>query len=202
MANNIKRGLESLIYSITYDLSSSLNRGVDLGRGCKHFTEECAEKMKSYAESGVFCDRKCEYCEKFKWIIDRAKHYAEKTGLSYQQVLESWENDRDYWYMNYYQDCMQPELNDTCKIFKNVDEFKKSVGDNGFRCPVCKGISTDPCKCNSGKEKQNGKKCDWKSYGLLRGLNCVHLYFIEERKNAEIFMPIAWEKKEIYNERN
>ncbi len=52
----------------------------------------------------------CRYCKKFEWIIDRAKHYAEKLSLPWEDVLNSWEEKRDYWYMNYYQDCNQPEI--------------------------------------------------------------------------------------------
>lgn len=189
-------GIDSLIESITHDLKESLKPYMDLGRGCKHYSNDCVDKMKNYGETGLLCDKSCGYCEKFKWIMDRAKHYADVTKIPYLEILENWEKYRDYWYMNYYQECMQPELKNGTRVFKNVDEFKNSVGDKGFRCPVCKGVSTDPCECNSGKEMRKGKICDWKSYGLLRGLNCVHLYFIEERRNAEIFMPIAWESEE------
>ncbi|RKJ35209.1 hypothetical protein D7X33_38520, partial [Butyricicoccus sp. 1XD8-22] len=42
--------------------------------------------------------------EKYDWIIKRAEHYAEKTGLHVDEILNAWEEDRDYWYQNYYQE--------------------------------------------------------------------------------------------------
>lgn len=83
-----------------------------------------------------------DYQGKLDWIIDRAKHYEEKTGISYLEVIEKWEEKRDYWYMNYYQDCNQPLLtNEDDYVFDTVDDFKKAVGKSGFRCPKCEGIS-------------------------------------------------------------
>lgn len=58
-----------------------------------------------------------EYCSKFKWIIDRAKHYAKHTGQSVGAILTEWENGRRYWYMNYYQDCNFPKFK-----MKNVNK--------------------------------------------------------------------------------
>jgi hypothetical protein len=49
-----------------------------------------------------------KYCDRYKWVIYRAKYYEEKTGRSFEEVIEIWENNRTYWYMNYYQDCNQP----------------------------------------------------------------------------------------------
>ena len=65
-----------------------------------------------HPEGCVACGGKCfhKYCDKFKWVIDRAKAYGEATGLNWEDVLDGWETDRNYWYMNYYQDCNQPEL--------------------------------------------------------------------------------------------
>ena len=60
-----------------------------------------------HPEGCVACGGKCshKYCDKFKWVIDRAKAYGEATGLNWEDVLDGWETDRNYWYMNYYQDC-------------------------------------------------------------------------------------------------
>lgn len=184
-------GIESLIQAVVFDQQ---NYGSDNYRACKQFSDTCIDKMREYEKAGVLCEHKCGYCEKFKWIIDRAKHYAEKTGLAAQEILKSWEELRDYWFLNYYQECNQPKLEGDTRVFASVDEWRKSVGDKGFRCPVCGGISTDPCECNSGLPMTRGKKCDWTTYGLIA--SGISVYFIKEQRNARIFMPIAWEEKE------
>ena len=187
-------GIETLIRAVERDLKKDLERvqrGTStMGRGCAHYNEKCADNMRQYEKTVVLCGHKCEYCEKFKWVIDRAKHYAEKTGLSVKEVLESWEEHRSYWFLNYYQDCNQPELKGETVFFASVEEWRKSVGDKGFRCPMCGGVSTDPCECNSGLPMKNGKTCDWKTYGFIP--SGISVYFVKERRNARIFKPIAW----------
>lgn len=193
----IKKGLESLIEAVAVGLREKKDF---FDRGCKSFSEACLTKMRNYAETGNLCDKKCEYCEKFKWVVDRAKHYAEKTGLTYEQVLEGWEKRRDYWFLNYYQDSNQPVLNERVRIFKTLKELQHSMGQAGFRCPRCGGISTDAYECNSGLPiVSNGKSipCNWKAYGLFGCLGRgAHIYVIDECIGETIFMPIAWENKE------
>ena len=142
--------------------------------------------------------RKCfhRYCTKFKWIIERAKHYAEKTGLDWEDILDAWESKRDYWYMNYYQESNQPEIKaNSVRVFETVDEMLKSVGKE-FRCPACGEITTYPYTCNSGKEMQEGKICDWKSYGLLGTLGKGIFVYCKDKLHGEnIFMPVAWESE-------
>lgn len=137
-----------------------------------------------------------KYCDTFKWAIDRAKHYSEKTGIPVEEILTAWENNRDYWYMNYYQDANQPEIKgDNVRVFNTVDELLESIGEKKFRCPACNGISTNPYACNSG-EKVSGKTCDWKVYGLLGDLGKGAYVFVKDRVKIEnIFMPLSWEGK-------
>lgn len=135
------------------------------------------------------------YCDKFKWTVDRAKHYAEKLGLDWMDVLTSWEENRTYWYMNYYQDANQPEIKgDDVRVFESVEEMKRAIGAMEFRCPACNGISTSPYACNSGV-KVSGKVCDWKVYGLFGGLGKgVFVYCKDKLAGETIFMPVSWEK--------
>ena len=77
-------------------------------------------------------------------------------------------------------------------VFENAAELRAKCG-NQFICPNCGGISTDPYKCNSGKEVK-GKICDWKAYGLLQFGLCF-CYCKEERKGTRIFMPFSLQKK-------
>ena len=114
---------------------------------------DCDKVEKCFNPNG--CDKetiKCfhHYCDKFKWILERVKHYAEKTGLTEIEILNSWEKRRDYWYMNYYQDANQPKIKgDVVKIFNTKKELQESLNGKGFRCPNCKGISKNPYECNS-----------------------------------------------------
>lgn len=141
-----------------------------------------------------------DYRGKLNWIVNRAKHYAEKTGLSPEAILDAWDAGRNYWYMNYFQDANQPLLDAAnVRVFQTVDEIWQSIGDKGFRCPYCNGVSKDPSKCDSGLQvkRLNGKgleTCNWKAYGLFRDLGKgVHLFCVEKMRSQLIFMPIAWE---------
>lgn len=54
--------------------------------------------------------QKEEFLRKFQWVINRAKHYAHCTGKSIEIILNEWEEKRDYWWLNYYQDGRQPKF--------------------------------------------------------------------------------------------
>jgi hypothetical protein len=136
-----------------------------------------------------------DYAGKLQWIIDRAEHYAEKTGLEAGAILNAWESGRRYWYMNYYQDCNQPLIQfDKVRVFETQDELLNSIGSPSFRCPACNGISTNPYECDSGQEMSKGKLCDWKVYGLFSDLGKGAYVFVKDKCAGErIFMPVAWE---------
>lgn len=137
-----------------------------------------------------------DYRGKLNWVIARAKHYGSMTGLGPSDILNSWEARRNYWYMNYYQESNQPEIKgDSVRIFESEDELHRSVGDKGFRCPMCEGISSDPYKCDSGlKMGKTAKTCDWKSYGLFGTLGKGVYVFVKSRMlGNSIFKPIAWD---------
>lgn len=159
------------------------------GRWCEHYTDKCKEYLKSYGDNQSGCGHTCEYCEKYKWAVDRAKHYEEKLGISWKEILKSWEDDRTYWFMNYYQDAEQPLIDsDNVFVFETVEELREKCGQQ-FICPHCKGISTDPYECNSGK-KVHKKVCDWKSYGLFQH-DLVFCYVKSMKKGTKIFMPVS-----------
>lgn len=135
-----------------------------------------------------------DYRGKLSWIISRANHYAEKTGLSPESILDAWEERRDYWYMNFYQDSQQPEIKgDKVRVFETVAEMLESIGKRGFRCPNCEGVSKSPYTCDTGIIA-SGKPCDWKVYGLFGHLGKGVAVFVKEKLAGEnLFMPIAWE---------
>ncbi len=140
---------------------------------------------------------------KLDFAVNRAKHYEEKTGIPAGEILTSWESRRDYWYMNYYQDCKQPLIEgDSVRVFDTPDSLMEAIGKGGFRCPHCNGVSSDPYACNSGvrlKLINSGKKtelCNWKVYGLFGSLGKgVYVFVKSELRGENIFKPIAWEQE-------
>jgi len=185
---------EKLLNAVVRDLKEDKERvsqgRTSLGRGCAEYTDDCKQRLIEYAENGKECLSKCEYCSKFKWVIDRAKHYGEKLGIPWKEVMQSWDEDMSYWYMNYYQECNQPRIEgNNVFVFESAEEMREKVGTE-FICPCCKGISTNPYECNSGIIIKGSGVCDWKSYGLIQ-LNLAFIYCKKERKSTKCFMPKA-----------
>ena len=77
---------------------------------------DCNERIRSgRCFNPMGCDAKSQkcfhnYCNTFKWAIDKAKSFSIKTGLSIDKILTIWEKDRKCWYVNHYQDCHIPRL--------------------------------------------------------------------------------------------
>lgn len=177
---------ERLLNSVISDLEAKRDFA---SRWCQHYSKDCRSYLETYGDTKADCGHDCEYCAKYKWAIDRAKQYEEKLGIPWREVLKSWEDGRSYWFMNYYQDANQPAIeSDNVFVFENVEEMREKCGKQ-FICPHCKGISSDPYECNSGK-KVGKKVCDWKSYGLFNFGLCF-CYAKAERRGARIFMPVA-----------
>lgn len=135
------------------------------------------------------------YRGKLEWVLARANHYAEATGLNPADVLNAWESGRDYWYMNYYQDSQQPKIEgDSVRVFDTLEDLKESIGNKGFRCPSCGGVSKSPYDCDTGLEMSPKKVCDWKSYGLFGTMGKgVYVFVKSEMKGQNVFKPVAWE---------
>lgn len=53
---------------------------------------------------------KAEFYSLFNWVIARAKHYAHRQGVSVAEVLNRWEEGRDYWWLNRYGEYRQQKL--------------------------------------------------------------------------------------------
>jgi hypothetical protein len=128
------------------------------------------------------------YREKLAWVLARAAHYSEKTGIPASDILNAWEKQRSYWYMNFYQDCKQPEIKgDRVRVFDTVEALLASIGDTGFRCPKCNQVSKSPYECSVAP-------CDWKVYGLFGHMGKGVFAFVKEQVAGEnLFMPVAWE---------
>ncbi len=156
----IKKGIESLMAAFEDDVER--------------------DSMRSEEELRVTLD----------FALKRAQEYATVLGMTRNEVLELWERNRDYWWLNYYQDANQPKLDSerTIAIVDDPQQFLEETKDSGYRCPKCGDISKKPEDC----------ACGWKSYGLFGCLG-KGLYFINRTNLAsgEVFFPVAWEKSGI-----
>lgn len=131
-----------------------------------------------------------------KYLRTKLVEYSNALGISQEAILKSWEEDRTYNAINYYQEANQPSLKaDKVKVFETVEELLQAVGEKKFRCPSCNGVSTNPYECNSGEEMSKGKKCDWKVYGLFGDLGKgTYVYIKDKLRGESIFTPLSWEK--------
>jgi hypothetical protein len=180
------KGYDKLKASVEGDCNKHSSCGCFNPNGCD---------VKGQRKDGKSCFH--DYCNKFKWVVDRAMHYAEKLGLDWEDVLIAWEANRSYWYMNYYQDSNQPEIKgDKVKVFETVADMLNSIGEKQFRCPSCGGITNSPYKCNSGLEMSKGKICNWNVGGLFGDLGKGIFVYCKDKLSGEtIFMPLSWEDK-------
>ncbi len=173
-------------------LLKSIKKDCDDGEGCFN-PNGCDKQRYRYERGHCYANTKCmhSYCDKFKWVLDRVKHYAEKTGLTEEEILNSWEERRTYWVQNYYQESNQPLIQgDNVRVFDTREDIQKSLKGRGFRCPKCNHVSNTSQECGYDK-------CNWNSYGLLGTMGKGVSVFIKETfALVEIFMPIAWESKE------
>jgi hypothetical protein len=171
-----------------YDIAAGASDSLD----CEGFRKLLAAVEHDEGKSPHFHN----YRQKLEWAVERAKHYAQKTGLTPEAVLDAWEGKRSYWYMNFYQEANQPSIeSDNVRVFETVDELLSSIGKTGFRCPNCEAVTKSPYKCESGA-LAHGKVCDWKVYGLFGHMGKGVSVFVKEKLAIEqLFMPVAWEQK-------
>lgn len=131
------------------------------------------------------------YKAKFEWALKRAQQYADKLGVEREVILQKWEERRDYWYMNFYQECNQPDLEKGALPVITVAQWREQAktlfGDDilnwKFKCPQCGHVSSlrefkdagiDPHlatgNCASRFPELSYKKddCKWTTGGLFR----------------------------------
>ena len=93
-------------------------------------------------------DRAKGWKEKLDWALARADQYADYLGIDRDTVLAAWEERRDYWYVNYYQEANQPDLANrhVLTLAEWEDEGRRLYGNDKldwkFRCPACGHIQT------------------------------------------------------------
>lgn len=129
------------------------------------------------------------YYSKYRWVLDRADMHAKFIGCTSDDVLDAWERDRTYWYMNYYQECNQPKISaeGQYKVVKAEDwlkaledRFGKDPKGWKFICPACSNVQCGQDFIDAGKLDFNGvvyrncisrynnaSKCKWTLGGLL-----------------------------------
>jgi hypothetical protein len=189
----MEKGIDSLREAVINDCK----KGQDCfnENGCDHeFYRTLPQDNPKLIEMGM--TKKCchiskcshKYCDKYKWTIERAKHYAEKTGKTYLQILEIWEKTRSYWYESFYQECNQPLLEGDNIIFyddwiKQLEErFGKDPKKWAFVCPACGHVQTAQDFIDNkiedfetkvyfsciGRYINKTHGCDWTLGGLLK----------------------------------
>jgi hypothetical protein len=188
----MERGIESFKAAVLKDTQQYNNCFNE--NGCDHeFYRMVPETNQRLIDMGskemCISVSKCshKYCNKYKWVLDRAAHYAEKTGKTIDEIMQVWETDRSYWYMNYYQECNQPLLTgDNVMMYHDwVSELKKRFGNDSkqwaFVCPACGNTQTIQdfidLKIENPQDKvffscigryTITKGCDWTLGGLLQ----------------------------------
>lgn len=122
-----------------------------------------------------------------KWVLDRADMYAKACKTDREAVLAAWEANRDYWWLNYYQECKQPDVSGrdvfTINDWKFIGHVKygDDLLDWKFKCPACGNVQTmrqfkeagvDPnlayLNCASRHNLGGKKECKWTIGGLLK----------------------------------
>lgn len=185
----MEKGIESLIADVKRDCEE----GCFNINGCNHefyrYEPETRPYMIKAGFTSPICRRisKCthKYCDKLVWVLNRAEEYAEYTGTTRYEVLKAWEEERTYWYMNYYQECNQPspKENGFMKFSdwkaKLIERFGENPENWKFKCPVCghvqsmkdfkdigKDINLAYYNCIGRYDKEKGG-CDYTSGGLF-----------------------------------
>ena len=159
--------------------------------------EQIIEKLKEQARnswSGKTGEERAEKLENY--LRNKLEEYSNDFGIDQEELLKSWEQDRDYSAINYYQEANQPTIKaDHVKVFENIEEMLQTIGKKKFRCPSCNGVSNNPYKCDSGEKMSKEKTCDWNVKGLFGDLGKgVYVYIKDQLKGETIFTPISWEK--------
>jgi len=109
----MQKGIETLKSAVLKDTMNGENCFNE--KGCDHefyriVPEENPRLVAMGLKTACLCVSKCfhKYCDKYKWVFDRAGHYSEKTGIPAEDIIRVWEENRSYSYLNYYKDCNFP----------------------------------------------------------------------------------------------
>ncbi len=109
----MKKGLETLLAAVQKDAEGGNNCFNANGYDHEFYRTVPQDNPKLLAmDFKTKCTKvsKCfhKFCDKIKYVKERAEKYEELTGVPANKVIEIWENNRNYWYMSYYQEGKQP----------------------------------------------------------------------------------------------
>ena len=82
-------------------------KAVAASPGYKSMKQVCDDEVKRVAKWGRKPDER--YQQAFDFAINRAKHYSHATGVSVESILNAWEENRTYNFMNYYSSSNKPK---------------------------------------------------------------------------------------------
>ena len=120
-----------------------------------------------------------ELDKKYQWVLERAEQYARKCNTTKEAVIAAWETKRDYWWLNYYQECEQPSLDGKASVM-TTDEWRQEATrrfgpdklDWKFKCPACGHIQTPRDFKDGGKEPERAATCCASRFGLGGSKTC------------------------------
>jgi hypothetical protein len=122
----------------------------------------------------------------FNFVTERGQHYADKLGVSFEDVVAAWEENRDYAAVNYYQNANFPKIDGDTLLVNDADELKKICDGKGFVCGACLKHISSPYEC---------EKCGWKTYGLLGpGKDALYVVLKPAMRGEWIFRPVVLPK--------
>ncbi len=123
------------------------------------------------------------------WVLSRAEAYATLCGTTRDGVLKGWERHRTYWWLNYYQECNQPDPTRSggTPVVLHADWLKEGMRLYGpnmldwrLKCPMCGheqtlrqfkdgGIDAERAiTCCASRFRLGGRRdCKWTTGGLL-----------------------------------
>jgi len=110
--------------------------------------------------------------EKLLWIRGMVKDYSKKLNIPVDDVVDSFEDARDYSWPNYYQKSNFPDLEkiEDVTVYETLEDFKNE--NKKFKCPSCGNEYHHPTQCEH-RIKEDGI-CDWTAGGLFQiGLHHV-----------------------------
>lgn len=108
---------------------------------------------------------KQEFRKLFDWVISRAIHYAYHKQTTVDVILNQWEADRDYWWLNYYQESRQPWLVKSEHVRHRTvrNYYKKDSWYKKDSKKVTKYYFIELVRLQKEQSKRKGKKARWSS---------------------------------------
>ena len=144
-----------------------------------------------------------EWKARLDWALARAGQYADRLGIDRDTVLAAWEEHRNYWYVNYYQEANQPDLSNhhVVTLAEWVAEGQRLFGkdklDWKFRCPYCGHIQTPREFMTVGLNPQSAYLscvgCKWTIGGLI---NVGGRYVIDDSYTPRLIFEFAEKERE------